>query len=185
MNQYSISETAQSYISTSYHELGHASHYTNVGETYWMDYRDHIVFNGGYGSFGNFNFGSSPGKVALGQAVGNYIGYRYGSAISGSPGAPLYGGEINHFRQNFIPVGLMWDLEDSQQDYVQDPNNSLIFLTNENVFGFTSEQYFDALNVTIVDIELFGQRLKQLHLNNTPNSGNDYDNLLEVYDVFN
>lgn len=187
LNQYGPTETAGQYRATSFHELGHSSHYSNVGELYWRGYRDHIIFNGGYGSFGSFNFGSNPGKVALGEAVGNDIGYRYGNSLLGSsnPHSSTFGGETNQFRNGFIPTGLLWDLEDSAQDNIVDPNNSAVFLINENITGFTPEQFFIALTPSVINIELFGEQLKLFHLNNTTNNSADYDELIEVYDVFN
>lgn len=73
-NPYDVNESAVAYTATAYHELGHASHYSLVDEGYWYEYRNHIINNGGYGSFGNFdNVGSNPGHVALGEAVATYI----------------------------------------------------------------------------------------------------------------
>jgi len=58
---------------TIHHELGHATHHEIIGEGYWFGYRNHILENFGYGTFPGF-FGptSNEGKVALGEAIGNY-----------------------------------------------------------------------------------------------------------------
>ncbi len=40
---------------------------------YWFGYRNHIINNLGYGAFGNFNGNCCPGRVALGEAIGNFL----------------------------------------------------------------------------------------------------------------
>ena len=177
-NQYEDLEPASEFNAITHHELGHASHYSIEGEGYWFHYRNHIIHNFGYGTFPGFNIGSSPGRVALGEAVGNYTGNLYGNTG--------LGGENVDFIRNYIPVGLMFDLNDGglgSQDEIVDPNDTTI-RTFDNVEGFTPAMIFEALEST-TDIDNYGESLRNLHLANTPTNPNDYDDLIRVYDVFN
>ena len=174
-NQYALKENYKSFKDVTVHELGHASHYSLVGESYWIGYRDHIIINDGYGDFGSFKVGSSPGKVALGEAIGNYAQVTYGY-INRNP-------EKSTFENGFIPDGLMYDLEDSNQDPITDPITSTII--QDKVSGFTPAMIFNALRPNVVNINSFGNRLRSLHLNDTNNNFNDFNNLIDVYDVFN
>ena len=181
-NQYYEGESASHFTADGFHELGHASHYTLVGEGYWVPYRNHIINNNGYGVYGNFAGNSDPGRVALGEAVGYFSGAEYGS----DPG----GGEYVSFNilglepENFIPRGMLWDLkDDSPGEIVVDPNDSSIFGT-DNISGFTPAMFFDALAPDVVDIRSFRDRLRNLHLSDTPNGASDYNAFVDVYDVF-
>jgi hypothetical protein len=178
---YALGRGANRFKATEFHELGHASHYSLVGESFWLPYRNHIVNNdiagnGVYGSFGNFAIGSDPDRVALGEAIGNYVGFRYGAAGNG--------GENGEWEDNFIPAGLMHDMSDSQVDLVIDPNNSSIF-RNDNISGFTPAMFFGALTPNINSIRSFRNRLSTLSLGSTPNTLSEYNALVDVYDVFN
>ncbi len=179
LNGYSSSETAIQFTGTGFHELGHVSHYSLVGELYWLPYRTHIVSNAGYGEFGDFvPITSFPGIVALGEAIGNFTGNKYGGTNAG--------GEFAEWdnEDNFIPQGLMFDLGDvSPGDAVTDPNTGIT--ENDNVTDFTPEMIFNALTPNITSIRAFRDRLRTLHLADTPNNEIDYNNLLDIYDVFN
>lgn len=183
VNQYNVNENANRFTGVGFHELGHASHYSLVGEGYWFGYRNHIVNNAGYGAFNDFNFGSNPGKVALGEAVGNFIGALYG----GTPG----GGENVDFNlanqpipENFIPRGLMWDLgDDTPWEIITDPNDGTT--GPDNIEGFMADMFFNALTPNINDIRDFRDRLRDLHLGDTPNNAADFNNFVDLYDVFN
>ncbi|MBK6362920.1 MAG: hypothetical protein IPF52_05220 [Saprospiraceae bacterium] len=176
-------EDATDFKRTLFHELGHASHYSmpGVGETFWFPYRNHIINNalfgsGVYGSFGNFTSFSDPDRVALGEAFGFYMGHLYGG--------DNWGGEDNEFRDNFIPTGLLTDLEDNVVDPVIDPNDATIF-RNDNISGFTPAMFFGALTPNINSIRSFRNRLRTLSLSSTPNTSTEFDALVDVYDVFN
>jgi len=181
--KYGDNDFASRVITDIYHELGHASHHRVVGETYWVGYRNHIINNNGYGAFGDFSLlGSDPGKVALGEAFGNYIANRYGTTANG--------GDLVSFdlsttgAENFIPRGLMFDLVDNTNDIIIDPNDGSS--TVDNITGFTPAMIFDGLSDPFTDdIRKFRNRLRILHLQNTPNSLTDYNNFLDQYDVFN
>ena len=176
-NQYDVGESAGSFTGTGFHELGHASHHALVGEPYWLPYRIHIVSNGGYGTFPFFAANSFPGHVALGEAIGNFTGALYG----GTPG----GGENFEWENNFIPRGLMWDLGDNTPwDTVTDPNDATI-TGPDNISGFTPAMIFDGLTPNVNSIRGFRDRLRVLHLSDTPNSAPAYNTFVDIYDVFN
>lgn len=177
LNQYDINETAVRFTGTGFHELGHASHYSLAGEGYWVGYRNHIINNGGYGAFGNFNGNCCPGRVALGEAIGNFTGAIYGNTPAG--------GENFEWENNFIPRGLMWDLGDNTLgDNVTDPNDATI-TGLDNISGFTPSMIFNGLTPNVNDVRTYRDRLRTLHLGDTPNNAADFNNFVDLYDVFN
>lgn len=185
-NKYSTGETAASFNRVGYHELGHASHYSLVGEGYWFGYRNHIINNGGYGSFGNFNPGSSPGRVALGEAVAHYVMAKY-------DGDDNTDAEDNDFGNGFIPEGLLWDLEDDAPDWILNPVNGANPV--DIISGFTPSMLFDGLTPTstnsVQSVRAFRDNLSVLHLNTVANNSNNplflmhYNVLVDAWDVFN
>jgi len=176
VNQYGPGETSAAFNNTGFHEYGHASHHAKAGESFWRRYRDHIVANGGWGTFPDLK-GDNGKRCALGEGVATYIENRYGTLGFGAPG-----GEFVAFQNNFVPVGLLFDLQDANNDFILDPNN--FSATTETTNGFTPKMFFEALDIPI-GVESFGSRLKSLHLSNTPNSEEAFDDVIEIYDVFN
>jgi len=169
------------------HELGHASHYEVVGEDYWDPYRTHTITNGGWGDFGDFaGIGSDPDRVALGEALAEYIENQY--SVNPFPEVNWLLDNMGDPADGFVPVGLLFDLQDAglgSMDMVNDPHNPAIFM-QDNIEGFTPEMYFDALGEpNSISIRGFRDELSDLHLGNTPNNLNDYNNLVDIYDVFN
>ncbi|MBP6184785.1 MAG: hypothetical protein KA479_07565 [Saprospiraceae bacterium] len=177
LNQYGFGEEAADFNGDSFHELGHASHYGLVGEDYWFGYRNHIINNSGYGTFGSFNGSCCPGRVALGEAIGNYIGAKYGNTPDGGDGNEWDNDD------NFIPQGLLWDLEDFTFDIVTDPNSGQS--GPDNISDFSPNMIFNALTPNVTNIRSFRDRLRTLHLADTPNNESDFNAFLDLYDVFN
>lgn len=180
VNRYRLGESTAIFNGVGFHELGHASHYSLVGENYWIGYRNHIINNDGYGTLGDFApFGSSPGRVALGEAVADYVGAKYGGTFAGS--------EASLFHDGFIPEGLLWDLEDAAPDFLTDPITGATVL--DNISGFTPSMIFDGLTPTpsnsVQSIRAFRDNLRTLHLNNTSNSLTNYNTFVDAWDVFN
>jgi len=175
-NAYQDNDTADSFNDTGFHELGHASHYGKVGESYWIPFRAHVVNNGGDGTFPNFN-GNNAEFVALGEAVAEYIEEIYG---------PISGGDNNEWRGNFIPAGMLLDLEDpiDNAEIIADFNDPTINILDVTE-GFTREMLFNPLTSDVRSIRQYRDRLRTLHLQDTPNNINDFNNLIDVYDVFN
>ena len=176
VNQYSGTESSRSFINTGFHEYGHASHHKRAGESFWFGYRNHIIANSGYGTYPNLN-GNDGGKCALGESVANYVEFRYGSPFSMSNG-----GENFEWQNGFIPNGLLWDLQDVTNDPVINPASGVSI--SETTRGFTPMMFFDALD-NPRDIKSFRDRLRTLHLSNTPNTTIEYNSVLNTYDVLN
>ncbi len=177
-NIYDFLDSADEFNGITMHELGHASHHAIVGESYWFGYRNHIINNFGYGTF-PFNTGNNFGKVALGEAIGNFTGAIYGGTNAG--------GENSEWQNNFIPRGLMWDLMDTVDDRVTDPNDSSQTIM-ENIEGFSPFMIFDGLrdgNNEAQSIREYRDILRTKHLGSTPNNALDYNNVVDVYDVVN
>ncbi|MFK8105213.1 MAG: hypothetical protein AB8G15_22055 [Saprospiraceae bacterium] len=79
----------------------------------------------------------------------------------------------------------MWDLEDdSFGDIVTDPNDPSV-TGPDNISGFTPYMIFNAINLNVYSIRGFRDRLRILHLEDTPNSATDFNNFVDIYDVFN
>jgi len=57
---------------TTFHELGHASHFKKVGSSYWIKYINYIIT---YGSYGD-GHGNNSGYCGVGEMWGYYIGAR-------------------------------------------------------------------------------------------------------------
>jgi len=79
---------------------------------------------------------------------------------------------------------LIWDLLDDDVDIVTDPNDPLI-TGPDNINGFTPNMIFNGLTPDVESIRDFRNRLRNLHLGDTPNTAVDYNNFLDIYDVFN
>lgn len=57
---------------TTFHELGHASHFKKVGRGYWIKYINYIITYGSYGDGHGYN----AGHAGVGEMWGYYIGAR-------------------------------------------------------------------------------------------------------------
>ena len=157
--------------------MTHASHYTRAGEFYWQDYRLHIITNLGDGSppFHLAGITSFPGVVALGEALAEYGEARYGT---------FRDGELRTWRSDYIPAGLLTDLEDNTpMENVDNVDGTATFI--DNIQGFTPAMYFDVLHPAIRNILSFRDALGNAHLSSTPNTLLDYNNFVDNYDEFN
>jgi hypothetical protein len=181
-------ETLLDELNTSiYHELGHASHHVLVGESYWNPYRQHIINNDQllgdvYGGPDIFAPVSSPDIVALGEMWGFYVGNQFGLR-------PNFNIDRDgQFVRGWIPAGLPHDLIDNNADRILDPNSianpatPLIFVTDQ-VSGFTIGQIFDAIRQGGESVDQFSIDLKALSLDHTVTIEQDYDDLIDVYNV--
>ena len=78
----------------------------------------------------------------------------------------------------------MFDLEDDGPDDIPDPDDPLIILGVDNINGFDAGQFYEALGTDETSIRDFRDRL----WNMTGGAGNnqaDYNNFVDLYDVFN
>ena len=83
---------------TVFHELGHASHYRNVGNSYWGKYIDHIIANRGYGN----GIEANAGYTGVGEMWGNYIGAVMTSMEFTKPIDKILEEELNWFNPGFL-----------------------------------------------------------------------------------
>ncbi len=73
---------------------------------------------------------------------------------------------------------------DTDVDVVTDPNNPA--LTGfDTISGFTPNMIFNGLTPDVNSIRDFRDRLRVLHLSDTPNSAPAYNTFVDLYDVFN
>jgi len=87
---------------TVYHELGHASHYQQVGKAYWLKYISHIVLNLGYGDGDEW----LAGYAGVGEIWGNYYGAKCGFLEFGNR---FWGFDP---MEDWYHPGFFWDLDD-------------------------------------------------------------------------
>lgn len=100
------SKGTQTVYSIVFHELAHASHYKQVGNSYWGRFIDYIIFNGAYGD----GKGSNAGVCGVGEMWGNYF-----SAVCMDRKFPNRRGisfHLNETREWFNP-GFMLDVKNT------------------------------------------------------------------------
>jgi len=175
-----------------YHELGHASHYAQVGCDFWNQYRASIIRelskvlqpeNHPYGD-GNDPF-TAP-IIALSEMWGYHIEYlltdRYfGLSVPWARmqddsyysinGLGAYLVALESFKPNlitdvhrWIPNGLPYDLFDS--------GNEAVSGLRDNVSGYTTQQCFSALQSDVRSVPAFRNRLLSQNGNNQLNQVN-------------
>jgi hypothetical protein len=178
-----------------YHELGHASHYSQVGCDFWQVYRTRISNELSFGNpvtrpYGN-GTETNAGIVAIGEMWGNHIGYTFTNRHYGN------GGVFGNFPTGFTArmQGIDWGNEPGGLNcYLRaienfDPNfyseifspwpwipegicydlfdsSFEIFPIIDNVSGYTISQCFSALQSDIRTVSDFKNRLLQLNNNN-------------------
>lgn len=171
-----------------YHELTHAAHYNKVGNAWYGNFVQAEIneiinsFNGRFEPYGPGTNDNSP-IIALGESWGFHMGHfltnrKYG-ALSGFFGeqgqtyfnnSPVTGLNSNlNLLEDFdpinrrdadpfwwIPQGLYYDLIDNRNDNgVPIPRVTL----NDNVFSYTNQQFFNALDADINTLGLYRARL--------------------------
>lgn len=169
--------TAKVYSQTA-HELAHASHFRKVGSAFWAKYISYILTYGAYGD----GTGNNAELCALGEMWGYHMGYqavidKYGNSNSAvknywvenfRPYKTPYSPQSNY--SDWLPKGLLWDLQDTNKDYV----NSI----RDNAYGFSNKQFYNALDSDIKSPQAFKTRL----LKETNNRQKTYvDELFKAY----
>ncbi|PCJ95504.1 MAG: hypothetical protein COA50_09925 [Flavobacteriaceae bacterium] len=178
-------------FSTTFHELGHASHFKKVGSRYWIKYINYIIT---YGTFNKVKVpygdghGKNAGTCALGEAWANYFGYtltlkEFGAnnrIISPSgfenfdPVKRPNNNSINPIRggwEGWIPAGIMLDITDSNRDLVRTGYY-------DNVSGYSTKNIFDALDSGVESPQAFRDRLLR---ENSNRDSNDIKELFKAY----
>jgi len=161
---------------TTFHELGHASHYKKVGNKYWRKYIDKIIdnwfFHNSTSPYGSGR-GNNHALVGLGEAWGYHIGYFLTIQEFGNSNGVLtlnafenfdprerpnntiigrYGNTNNIGWTGWIPGGLMHDLMDTNVDYIRPGYH-------DNVSGYSIKNIYDALDTGIESPQAFRDRL--------------------------
>lgn len=189
-----------SYISLFYHEMSHASHYTQVGTTWYTQFVNaelaEIVAHpsGSLNPYGDGHSSNSP-IIALGEAWAYHMGHfladqRYGVNASchiEQPGHTFCPNGTNHphidVLENFIPSltadpfqwipkGLMEDLMDNGAE----PSQTLV---TDQVSGFSISQIFSALQSDITTVPTYRARFIQ------QNPGNQTTQITALFASYN
>lgn len=169
-------KVAHEISSVTFHELGHAVHYSKVGRTYWLNVISTYIANGGYGSKNNL--------TAVVESWGYFIGPTY-NANKYNVSYPVladeerrglenqkYDGNVPHeyyggtYSYGWIPWGAVHDLTDSTE-----PAGTLI---TDNVSGYTINGVFKGYTSSSTTVE----GLKAAILSNNGNSQSTQVNTL-------
>ncbi|MEP1087698.1 hypothetical protein [Algoriphagus sp.] len=156
-NSSGTTQSTSQIVETIYHEMGHATHNTLVGNSYWTDYIYYIVTNGGYGNKNT----SGSGRIAVAEAWGAYIGGLYGSmyygSFSGGAALSLSNSMVLNLENQkpsntsisnyWIPRGLYYDLTDTSE-----PSSTAIV---DNVNAYTPAMIFQSLSSNVLTVGQF------------------------------
>ena len=173
-----------------YHEIAHASHFTQVGSQYWRELvqLEIVVGNNGHGT------ANSPGagRISISESWAGHIGHTYadrtyGTTTSiGTVALPVTWVTIlertRNESPNHIPVGLYHDLVDSgQEPFSFNQDGSGFTIVADNVSGFTNAQMFSCLTMATQTVEDFEFCLISNHLASTTNSVAQVNALFNSY----
>jgi len=178
--------------STTFHELGHASHFRKVGSSYWNKYINYIVTYGKSSNPYGDGHGKNAGTCALGEAWGYHIGYFLTIQEFGNNNGVLTANAFENFdplkrtnniasvRYNntnnigwtgWIPGGLMLDITDNNRDLIRTGYY-------DNVSRYSIKNIFDALDYGVESPQKFGERLLS---ENENKDANDLKELFKAY----
>ncbi len=177
-----------------YHEIAHASHFTQVGGNYWEQLVLQTAFAGGHGTA---NTTTATGLIEICESWAEYLAHDYANRtyrVSSFPLNPTYEEIIERTwneTQDHIPIGLHHDLVDVGEP-VLFPGTPITLTAcnqegggcgtiNDNVFGFTHEQMFGCLNSSIMTIAQYQGCLETNQLNNTGNTVAQLNDLFNSY----
>ena len=180
---------------TIYHEMSHASHYTQVGTTWYTQFVNaelaEIVAHpsGSLNPYGDGHSSNSP-IIALGEAWAYHMGHfladqRYGVNASchiEQPGHTFCPNGTNHphidvlenFDPNYTPDPFSWIPKGLMEDLI-DNTPTETFPVIDNVNGFTIAQLFNALQSDVTTIPAYRARFIQ------QNPGNQTTNVTSLF----
>lgn len=189
-----------------YHELGHASHFNKVGQSWWND----LIYAESYETarFGVNNVNSPYGTgddgflsdyISLGESWAEHIGQTVADRIYGLSSTSVFR-QGNTYTNNLIIAGsshinyledfspfrtydpFRWIPDGLYYDLIDNRNDQFVpnprVLINDAVFGFTNQQLFNALESDVKSLPAFRQRLLQQNGNN---QANEVIQLLNAY----
>lgn len=155
-------------VETIYHEMGHSTHFTHVGNAYWTDFIAYIVSNNGYGTKNTIGIG----RIAVAEGWGFFVGKLYSSKYyegfaANSAAQSLRDVYLSQLElrkpsdpneyYNWIPFGMFYDLIDSGE-----PSSTLVI---DNVNGYTPGMIFQSIGANVLTIGQFKTDLLGRHGN--------------------
>lgn len=177
-----------------YHELGHASHFNKVGQSWWNDFVyaesyeiARFGINGANSPYGIGDDGFLSDYISLAESWAEHVGQTIADRIYGLNSTSVFrqgitytnniiisgSSHINYLEDfspfrtydpfHWIPDGIYYDLLDDRNDLFAVP---LRVNVNDAVFGYTNQQFFNALESDVKSIPAFRQRLLQQNGNN-------------------
>jgi len=180
--------TTDRYSELVYHELSHASHYTRVGNNWWLKFGIAELKNPGEGSYGSCCTEYAP-RIALGEGWAFFIGHYFSDKkwkLQSTP-FPEQGfiennrdvitfSSINelsshiiflesydpHRRKDpsaWVPKGLLYDLSDPIGEFCA--GNAI----RDSVSGYQPRQFFNAMLKDVESMDEFRNKLLQQNMN--------------------
>lgn len=176
-----------------YHEIAHASHYSQVGLAYWDELvkaEARAILSGGNDESHGNSTSPDAGRIALCESWAEHIGMSYAHRSYPLVTQTSIGitwerwlEETWNETTNHIPIGLYHDLADNSNDVNQacDQDGNGCAIIDDQVRGFTNQQMFSCLTNDITDPDAFIVRLIANHLAATPNTAIQVNNLFSQY----
>ena len=170
-----------------YHELAHASHFTNVGPNYWMLLATAEIAADGWGDENS----QDAGRIAVCESWAEHVGETYthrryleNNSIFGDWERRLE--TTRNDTTNHVPIGLHHDLIDVANvldtnacDRTRPPQCGPIV---DNVSGFFNGQLFSVLTPQVSNIEVYRDRVINVLLPAVPgNTAQGIDDLFNSY----
>lgn len=175
-----------------FHELGHASHFNKVGETWWNSFvfaetSSTVQYSGVLDPYGDGTNVNSAPIIALGESWAEHVGRTISDRQYGMSSTTAFAHNTSY--NNSTARGLsshLISLEDFSPNFTLDPQRwipdgiyrDLFDLTNESlpvndqVSGYSNLQFFNALDSDVKSMQQFRQRLLSENGNNQATSVN-------------
>ncbi len=162
--------TSDQLQNVAFHEIAHASHFSQVGIDFWLDEITATVAADGWGDPNSFDAGRIAICESWAQHVGDtYTDREYGLAHSNvPPGSPpiliasrRFINDLEGFRlfANHVPVGVYHDLVDDNSNSIPGAaENPLI--TNDDITGFTMSDIFQHLENDVTTPQQIREEIK-------------------------
>ncbi len=184
----------------SFHELGHASHYTNATPFYWSvlisaEITAYFITGNPHGTK-NVPDILGAKRIALCESWAYHIGLSYTHRTYGPHNSIIYFYNWGRFEENLwnstkdhIPIGLYNDLIDKMEKplpwdirytaiNLRDDHKTVI---DDNVSDFTNAQMYDCLTEKTKNVEDFQECLENFYLGQTNNTLADFNALFDSY----
>lgn len=163
---------------TAFHEMAHASHFTNVGASWW-NVLTAFEFWHGYGESSDQDVGYCSLAESWAAYIGPFFAFDNFIIMENTSFLTLNDGSVIH---HIIP-GIHWDLDDNLHFGEPDGINPGIPIVDNNVYGFTDEMKFNSMTVDVKSINDFKTKLWNDY-HTAPDvtaTQKDYDKLFESY----